>query len=191
MRSRSTGTARTTSGGGAPKQEPRSESLESQVSWRTPDLVLAFATAIAKPGRPALLLDSDNKNDGWTSVDGAVASGRAFALQVQDEVLALDADRPDLSRALEDMAAQMREEGLRPVVVASGQDDHRHLFCRIADPDRRERQLDRGLVSRRAAQSGERGWPKGPRTEESKEVYLGSLAEGSGPSGRSAADPKS
>src|SRR5439155_25330037 len=80
---------------------------------------------------------------GWTSVDGAVASGRAFALQVQDEVLALDADRPDLSRALEHMAAQMREEGLRPVVVASGQDDHRHLFCRIADPDRRERYRQR------------------------------------------------
>jgi len=157
MGSRSTGWTHSTIGGGASTPPSCVESsAPSHETRTTADLVLAFAKAIAEPDSPALLVDRNNKNDGWTSLEEAVARGRAFAIQVQDTVLALDADRPDLSRTLEDIAAQMRQEGLRPVVVASGQDDRRHLFCRIANPDRRKRYRERAQAAHLDIRSGSR-----------------------------------
>lgn len=45
--------------------------------------VEAFANAIAADNQAALLIDTDNHNDGWTSVLDAAASGRTFAVRVQ------------------------------------------------------------------------------------------------------------
>jgi hypothetical protein len=97
--------------------------------------VEAFARAIVRPGGNALLLRPDNSRDRWVSIREAVHSGRAFTVEVDQDILAIDADSEELGRAAEALAADLRAAGHHPVLLASGQPGRRHVFVRISDPD--------------------------------------------------------
>jgi DNA-binding MarR family transcriptional regulator len=99
------------------------------------ELVEAFARAIAKPGGRALRLDAQNQADGWVPIHTAVAAGVAFAVEVDQNVLSVDADGAEVAPAVQALADSLRHGGYAPVVVASGRPGHLHLHCRIADPD--------------------------------------------------------
>jgi hypothetical protein len=57
-------------GDGAPSDE----------SNTPPELVLAFAKKMVKPGGQALVIGSDNSAKGWVSLEEAVQSGESFAV---------------------------------------------------------------------------------------------------------------
>jgi hypothetical protein len=79
--------------------------------------------------------DGTNKAGEWArSVHEAVWSGLAFFVGVDLRILALDADDAGQSAGVERIAALLKECGIVPVVVASGQPDRKHLFALIVDP---------------------------------------------------------
>lgn len=95
---------------------------------------LELARAIARPGTNALLIGPKNESQGRVALPKAVASGRAFAVDVTDDILALDADDETKGRFVEEiLAPELSGKGICPVVIASGQPGHRHLFARIED----------------------------------------------------------
>jgi hypothetical protein len=101
-----------------------------------PDLIEALALSIARPRSRALLIDADNKKQGWVTLREAVRSGQAFAVEVAADILAIDCDNPSLVKVVEQLAVALRDDGEAPAVVASGRPDHRHLFCRIGKRDK-------------------------------------------------------
>ena len=106
----------------------------------TPEIILRFALAIGESGSGALLIDESNEAGGWASIEKAAQSGRAIAVEINPDVLALDADSTESGELLEVEARErMEAEGLAPVVVASGRIGHRHLFVRIHDPKQRRK----------------------------------------------------
>lgn len=116
-------------------------------------LVEEFAKTIAKTDM-ALLVDADNRNAGWMTIREAAASGRAFCVEVVEVVLAADGDDPRLSGAVMRLAEAMRFDGLQPLVVASGQSGHLHLFCRIEDADVCRRYIERAKEAGLDVRSG-------------------------------------
>ncbi|MEI5672626.1 MULTISPECIES: hypothetical protein [unclassified Nocardioides] len=99
-------------------------STRSEAEWAQ-----AFAAAIVKPGGSALLIDEDNRAAGdWVSVEAAVESGQAFAVEPCDHMLAVDIDEP----ADRLWAGRTREalgpRGCQFVTVESGREGHRHLW---------------------------------------------------------------
>ncbi len=129
----------------------RSEA-DSRESLARQDAV-RLARAIARPGARALLLTRDNAGDGWVPIEAAVAGGRAYAIEVRRDVLALDGDRPDAGEATAVIARALRARGLEPLVTPSGQPGRWHLWCRIAAVELRRRVAEearrRGLDVRR------------------------------------------
>jgi len=119
----------------------------------TLDEVEALALVIARPGAPALLIDSQNKADGWVSIREAARSGHAFAVAVADDILALDVDTPEHAATAFALVADLETDGIPVVVVASGRPGHIHVLARLRGPDVRARVLtrarERGLSSRR------------------------------------------
>jgi hypothetical protein len=102
------------------------------------ELVARFARYVAKQGTKAFLIGENNRNLGWIPFDEALESGQAFAVKVDDDVLALDADDPEQSELLEhEFLPYLCECNLHPVLVASGRPSHRHLFVRVMNPDAR------------------------------------------------------
>src|SRR5262245_56784554 len=96
-------------------------------------LRLDFAQAIARPGGKAMLLTPENRSDGWVPLEEAVASGRAYAVELAQDMFALDADSPVLRAQTLRLADQLHVAGLRTVLVESGRPDHLHCFARSAD----------------------------------------------------------
>jgi DNA-binding transcriptional ArsR family regulator len=82
----------------------------------------------------ACFLDEKNDADGYDELDQAVQSGRAFFVRVKGDVLALDMDKPSAAPVLADIEALLSMHAITPVVIASGQEGHRHLFARVTDP---------------------------------------------------------
>ncbi len=111
-------------------------------------LVLPFAQSIAKPGARALLLNPDNTRDRWVSLVEAAKAERPFAVEVAEDVLAVDSDRQELEERVRGLAEHLRLDGLRPVLVASGQAGHLHLFCRIRDASLLARYKERARALR-------------------------------------------
>lgn len=68
-------------------------------------LRVAFARAVVRPGGQALLLTPDNRADRWAPIEDAASTGRAYTVEVADNVLAIDADHPDLILEMEGIAA--------------------------------------------------------------------------------------
>jgi hypothetical protein len=95
-----------------------------------------------RPDGNALLLAEDNEGERWCPTDEAVISQRAFAVEVAPCTLAIDSDNPGLRAELTQMAEQCRSAGLVPVVVASGQPGHLHLFARVSNPQLQHRLSD-------------------------------------------------
>jgi len=119
-------------------QPPAAEPTSAAASRPPPDpvaptMALALAQAVARPGGKALRLTPTNVGDGWIGLEAAIAAGVAYAVDVDDEVLALDLDGgdPELGELLDDLADYLDRRGVPPVVVDSGQPGHRHLFARL------------------------------------------------------------
>src|SRR5262245_61059290 len=119
----------------APAELGATGSREALPTGTTPtqapvSIIEALANAIRRPGGKAGLLDADNQFRGWVSLAEAVQSGRAFFVDVVDDILAIDCDVPDLATQVHQIAADLRAQGCRPVLTESGQPGRLHLFCR-------------------------------------------------------------
>lgn len=99
------------------------------------ELIDAFALTLSKPGGKALLINSANAGERWVPIPEAAKSGVAFAVDVADDVLAIDCDHPDLVPDVLGLGDELRCRGFSPVLVNSGRPDNLHLFCRIDDAD--------------------------------------------------------
>ena len=105
-------------------------------------LVEQFVQRIAQPGTRAMFIGPDNQNGGWASLADAIRSGQSFCITLRHDVVALDADGEESGRAVEqELVPYLRDSGLRPVLMRSGRAFHRHLFVRVADPQKRERMI--------------------------------------------------
>jgi DNA-binding Lrp family transcriptional regulator len=115
--------------------------------------MIRLARAIARASGRGLLLTQDNAGDGWVPIEAAVASGRAYAVELRRDVLALDGDQPGAGAAAAAVARALRARGLEPLVVPSGQPGRWHLFCRVGSVELRRRVAEearrRGLDVRR------------------------------------------
>jgi hypothetical protein len=97
--------------------------------------VLELARAVARPNTLVRFLDEDNESAGTThSLREAVMTGRAFAVEVRGDILALDADCTAAQAAVPWIVRELASHGIEAVVVASGQADHRHIFARVTSP---------------------------------------------------------
>lgn len=102
-------------------------------SQRLLQLRMDFAQALTKRNGKALLIRRDNKGDGWRAIPEAVASGRAYAVEVADDVLAIDVDCLDHAAPAHVIAEKCRALHASPVLIASGQPGRFHVFARIDD----------------------------------------------------------
>src|SRR5439155_4132620 len=109
----------------------------------------ALAKAVAAPESKAVLLDANNRADGPPiPIEEAVATGRAFAVQLALHVLGTDLDDLALMAAFVEFSADLLAHGITPVIVASGRPDHRHLFAAVLSGELR------ALLTARAAALG-------------------------------------
>lgn len=101
-------------------------------SLPTVDQIRTLALAIAKD-RSARRLDLDPDGHkvqvGWTSIEAATSSGRAFMVTPSVDMLAVDADSESQIAALDTLEAELRAAGHRPVLLNSGRGHH--LFARL------------------------------------------------------------
>ncbi|MFR9752190.1 hypothetical protein ACL02S_14305 [Nocardia sp. 004] len=100
------------------------------------DDVLAFALAVVKPGGNAMLLNENNSGGEWVSVESAVESGRAFMVNVKSSLAVFDLDTAELVKRGERLREWAEAEGLPWLLVASGREDHQHLYIRSEYRDR-------------------------------------------------------
>ncbi|MDP9329836.1 MAG: hypothetical protein M3P11_04240 [Actinomycetota bacterium] len=120
-----------------------------------PDTHLRYdiASAVAKPHGQALVIDENNRSNGWTPILDAIQTGICFAVDVAFNIIALDADSCGQSRAIEAIADFLIDLDIEPVVLASGGVDRSHLFACITDEallyDIKERARGRGVDVRR------------------------------------------
>jgi hypothetical protein len=78
-----------------------------------------LAYAMAKPGSQPMFLDRENKNAGrCASVSEALASGRAFATELIDEIIPIDLDTDQPS--VEDVRAYLAEQRIPYLACRSG-----------------------------------------------------------------------
>ena len=121
-----------------------------------------------------MLIDADNNCTGWASVEEAVANDDCFCVPPRDNLLVLDADKHWQVDTVEAISQRLIAEGLRPVVLASGQLHRRHLFCSVRDPSLlrsiREEARSAGIDTR--SRSGARIRPPFTRHRLGKPVYL-------------------
>ena len=115
--------------------QDRSKRRPSPKRTRVPDseLILRFALFVARPRGDGMLIEENNRRDGWVPIIEAVRSGRTFAVEVAHDILAIDQDDPHLACALDRLSRELVAAGYTPVLVASGRDGHRHLFVRVTD----------------------------------------------------------
>jgi hypothetical protein len=88
---------------------------------------------VIRPGGNALRIDEGNHGLGWQPLEEAVASGQAFAVEVDPAILAIDADGKEMGRIARSFADSLPRRGIEPVLLASGRPGHRHIFARIPD----------------------------------------------------------
>lgn len=117
-----------------------------------------LAEAVA--ARPlALVLDADNRSQGWVPLEEAWALRTAYAVVMRADLFCvdLDLDRDALARqgAFGQLVDAIDAAGGRPVVWASGRPGHRHLVVAMAPgPDRTALEVwakERGLDVRNTA----------------------------------------
>jgi DNA-binding MarR family transcriptional regulator len=103
-----------------------------------PDAI-RIALAVSRPAGRALLIAADNSGASWVSIEAAVASGQAYAVELRRDVFATDGDHVGAEAATAALARSLRARGLEPLVVPSGQPGRWHLFCRVASVELRRR----------------------------------------------------
>ncbi len=113
----------------------------SPVARNLPRLRLLLARFVMKPGSRVLRIDQANQGAGFVPLRQALQGGGAFAVEVEDDVFALDVDRSSLVFPLYQLMRELRAAGHMPTLWHSGQEGHLHLFCRVGD--KRKDWLDR------------------------------------------------
>ncbi len=100
--------------------------------------LLELAECVLKPGDARLYRrdGSNNLANEWCSLSKAVDSGRPFAGEVADDIFVLDADSAKHNAALDEVARELLDHSIQPVIVCSGGFDEagnarRHLFAHI------------------------------------------------------------
>ena len=116
----------------------------SQGTQISEQLRLRLALAMAKPGSRAMLIDENNEEAGWCSLEDAVDSGGAYATDPPEEILVWDQDELHLWRSttgapgpLMMFTRELRGYGLLPVVQESGRPGHHHFVVRVDDRELR------------------------------------------------------
>jgi hypothetical protein len=100
----------------------------------------AFARAIAyRDDLPVGLIGTDNTVSGWVTTAEAVRTSRAFFVDIDLDILAIDCDEPSKAETVYEIADELRAAGERPVLLESGQLGRLHLFCRVRDGALHER----------------------------------------------------
>jgi predicted transcriptional regulator len=90
----------------------------------------AFARAVSANDR-AMVITPDNDKDRWCRLDEAVGLDEAFAVEVRDDLVAVDADHsPTAAMAF---VGFVHDLGLRPIVLRSGQPDRFHILVPCED----------------------------------------------------------
>ncbi len=106
------------------------------------------------------LLGEDNDKIGETSIAEAVSLGVPFFVQtLADHVLAWEVDDPTLLPVALGFYEDLEQAGRSPVLVASGQDGHHHLWLRETDPEVRgpiRARAERVGLARRRGRSEEK-----------------------------------
>jgi hypothetical protein len=84
-----------------------------------------------------VLADADGQKvkDRITSIREAVIEGVSFCVVVDQAVLAADGDSDDAPEVAQTLFDELANEGLRPVILASGRSGGRHVFARITEPE--------------------------------------------------------
>lgn len=96
---------------------------------------LAFARAVAPRSR-AHVLDENNRKVQETTVGRAVEDDLAFYVEVPPEILAFDLDAPSATSDAESIYLRLLMNGYAPVLLASGQQGRRHVFCHVPEQAR-------------------------------------------------------
>lgn len=101
----------------------------------SPDLQGALAKVVAAPeDTRALLILEDNRSGGFKDLVEALAcEPPVFAVSPAPYLLALDVDAGASSDAIDALIEVLRKEGLDPVVLRSGTEMNRHVFCYITN----------------------------------------------------------
>ncbi len=127
------------------RHTPNKQDLDNAVQSYPADAIRALAFAVANPGAKALLLGPDNR--ARVSASGkkefiplmqACLSGESYTVEVQPDIIALDADDEERGLMLEnDLAPYLQNRQPSPVLIASGRAGNRHLFVRVDDAETR------------------------------------------------------
>lgn len=94
------------------------------------ETVAALARAVAADGTDVVVIRADNTSGGRVPLTDALRRGDAFAVDVDEDVVAVDVDLPEHDEGTDLLIETARLRGLVPVVCASGRSGHRHVFIR-------------------------------------------------------------
>lgn len=97
-------------------------------------IIEKLALAVAKAGSDAMLIDQENRLMGRVSIREAAHSQKCFAVELADDVLALDADETEAAHWVgQVLVNRLERRGICIVLLNSGRPGHVHLFARIPD----------------------------------------------------------
>lgn len=92
---------------------------------------MAFAIS---PCDKILVIDKSNTGRIFFNLKNAIDKNLCFAVRPHDDILAIDFDNPESQEPkFKEIVECIKGNGIRPVIISSGSDGHRHLFCRISD----------------------------------------------------------
>jgi len=127
-----------------------------RVAVRSPagDPLLALALYVAAPGAHAMLITPTNGRGGYDFIGAAVRRDVCFAVDVAQDIIAIDGDNPENLQALRRVERRLRRYGVECVIEASGgqvknsSEPRHHLFARLPSQGAREvlRALNQDLL---------------------------------------------
>jgi hypothetical protein len=101
------------------------------------ELILKLARLVTDESHLATIIDAANKVTGRCGLESAVGSGKAFFVRVRPEILAVDFDDDDAVAAANRLYWRCRMLGIPALLIASGQEGRRHVFCWPKDDSQR------------------------------------------------------
>ena len=93
------------------------------------ELILKLAKLVADENHLAAIINADNKAVRHCSLESAARSGKAFFVRPRPEVLAVDFDKDNAVAAANRLYWWCRMLGLPALLIRSGQEGRRHVFC--------------------------------------------------------------
>ncbi len=126
--------------------------------------LLRLALAFSAPRSNAMYIDSNNKAEGFDSIEVAVETGRAFCTVPDERILVIDQDDERDLDALLTFHREVKAQRLPPVLWQTGSPGHHHLDVRIDDPQTRKRWAERAKELGLGVRVGEGGRTRPPLT---------------------------